>query len=180
MNMATRTSAGQRSRPATVLPRDERHHRPAATDARPGPTGTPYPLFPLLAVMPVDASTTLAMVGQLLRASRPDSLPPPAPAPSGLVVDAEGREAWIDGTRLELTFREFELLDFFVSNPGKVFPRGQLLGVVWGRHQRHGTRTVDVHVHRLRRKLGAKYGQCLVTMRQAGYKFIPPAAQPGR
>jgi hypothetical protein len=46
--------------------------------------------------------------------------------------------------------------------------------------QETGTRTVDVHVHRLRRKLGAKYGRCLVTMRHAGYKFSPQAAQPGR
>ena len=70
------------------------------------------------------------------------------------------------------------MLDFLVSNPGKVFSREQLLAYVWGREPEHDTRTVDVHVRRLRRKLGAKYGQCLVTMRHAGYKFIPPTAQP--
>ena len=141
--------------------------------------GSPYPLYPLLAVAPVDASTMLAILGYILRTQRADSLPPAASAPFGLVVDCESREARIDATPVELTFQEFQLLDFLVSNPGKVFSREQLLGDVWERDHEHGPRTVDVHVHRLRRKLGAKYGQCLVTVRQVGYKFVPPAGQPG-
>jgi DNA-binding winged helix-turn-helix (wHTH) protein len=175
MTVAARTAAGHRRRPATVLPFTERHQQPAATHAGPARTGTAYSL---LAVVPLDASTTLAIVGHLLHTPRPDSPPPPTPAPSGLVVDRESREARIGATRIDLTFQEFELLDFLASHPGRVFSRRQLLAHVWGREQEHGTRTVDVHVHRLRRKLGAEYGQCLVTVRHVGYKFILPAAQP--
>ena len=123
MNVAARTAAGHRRRPATVLPFTERHQQPAATHAGPARTGTGYSL---LAVVPVDASTTLAIVGHLLHTPRPDSPPPPTPAPSGLVVDRESREARVDATRIDLTFQEFELLDFFVSYPGRRGPRGQV------------------------------------------------------
>ena len=174
MNTASRAAAGHRRRPGTVLP-FQRHQQPAATNAGPARTGSPYML---LAVVPVDASTTLAIVGHLLHTPRPDSPPPPLPAPSGLVVDRESREARVDAIRIDLTFLEFELLDYFVSYPGRVFSRAQLLAHVWRREQDDGIRTVDVHIHRLRRKLGAEYGQCLVTMRHVGYKFIPPDAQP--
>jgi DNA-binding response OmpR family regulator len=133
----------------------------------------------VLAIVPLDASVTLAIVGHLLPTPRPDIQPPPSPVPSGVVVDHEGREAWIDATLLDLTFLEFELLDFLVANPWKVFSRRQLLARVWRRGQEDDSRTVDVHVHRLRHKLGARYGQCLVTVRHVGYKFIPPAAEPG-
>jgi DNA-binding winged helix-turn-helix (wHTH) protein len=174
MNVAARAKDEHRRRPATVLP-FERHPQPAAAPAGPARTGPPYLL---LAVVPVNASTTLAIVGHLLHTPRPDNPPRPTPAPSGLVVDRESREVRVDATRIDLTFQEFELLDYFRSNPGTVFSRGQLLAHVWRREQEQGIRTVDVHVHRLRRKLGAEYGQCLVTMRHVGYKFTPPAAQP--
>ena len=126
-----------------------------------------------------DTAVTLAVTGRSLPVPRPDSRPASAPAPSGLVIDREGREVWTDAIRVEVTYREFELLDFLMSNPGKVFSRGQLLTHVWGRGHQQESRTVDVHVHRLRRKLGAGYGRCLVTMRHVGYKFIPPGARPG-
>jgi DNA-binding response OmpR family regulator len=175
MNVAARTTARHRRQSASVLPLTARHQQPAATYAGPGRTDNAYSL---LAVVPVDASTTLAIVGHLLHTPRPDSPPSPTPARTGLAVDRESRDARIDATPINLTFQEFELLDFLASHPGKVFTRRQLLAHVWGRDQEHGTRTVDVHVHRLRRKLGAEYGQCLVTMRHIGYKFTPHAAQP--
>jgi DNA-binding winged helix-turn-helix (wHTH) protein len=174
MNVAASAAAGHRRRPATVLP-FERHQQPAAVPAAPAAARPPYLL---LAIVPVDASTRLAIVGHLLHTPRPDNPPRPTPAPSGLVVDRESREVRVDATRIDLTFQEFELLDYFLSNPGTVFSRRQLLAHVWRREQEQGIRTVDVHVHRLRRKLGAEYGQCLVTMRHVGYKFTPPAAQP--
>jgi DNA-binding winged helix-turn-helix (wHTH) protein len=175
MTVAACTAAQHRRRPATVLPPTGQHQQPAATHTGPARMGTGYSL---LAVVLVDASTTLAIVGHLLRTPRPDSPPPPTPAPSGLVVDRECREARIGATTINLTFQEFELLGFLASHPGKVFSAGSCSRTCGEREQEHGTRTVDVHVHRLRRKLGAEYGQCLVTMRHIGYKFTPPAAQP--
>ena len=179
MNVAARSVTGRLRRRDTVVTPDERHQLSGAADGGPGPAGVPHSFHRLLAIVPVDESATLAVMGYALPVPRPDSLPVPAPAPSGLVIDREGREVWVDAIRIEVTFREFELLNFLVSNPGKVFSRGQLLTHVWGRGQQHESRTVDVHVHRLRRKLGVKYGRCLVTMRHVGYKFIPPGAQPG-
>ena len=101
---------------------------------------------------------------------------------AGLVLDSESREVLIQGERADMTFREFELLHFLVSNPGRVFTREQLLSSVWGYSSQGITRTVDVHVHRLRRKLGPEYGQFLITVSRVGYRFAPPAAGslPGR
>ena len=178
-NVAASTAAGHRRRPVAVLPLDEQHQQRAPADAGPSRTGAPYPPHRLLATMPLDASVTLAIVGHLLAAQCPGRQPPPSPVPSGLVVDHEGREAWTDATLLDLTFLEFELLDFLVANPWKVFSRRQLLARVWRRGHDDDSRTVDVHVHRLRHKLGAQYGQCLLTVRHVGYKFIPPTAYPG-
>ena len=80
------------------------------------------------------------------------------------------------GAGVELTFREFELLGFLASNPRKVFSRVELLWRVWGWGPENGARTVDVHIHRLRCKLGPRHGACLVTVRQVGYKFAPDAS----
>lgn len=180
MNVADPAEAGYRRRPTAALPPGEWHQRPAATGADPGRTGSPCPLYSiLLGVIPVNASTTLAIVGHLLPAPHEDGQSRPDPVTPGLVVDRESREARIGATLIELTFREFELLDFLVSNPGKVFRREQLITRVWGDGHENGSRTVDVHVHRLRRKLGTTHGQCLVTMKHVGYKFIPSNAQPG-
>ncbi len=127
----------------------------------------------VLAVVPVDAATTLAIVGYLLQTPRQDGSPPPVPLTEGLVVDRENREVLVDSRKSGLTFQEFELLDFLISNPGRVFSRGQLLDSVWGYSEQGRTRTVDVHIHRLRRKLGPEYARCLVTVRRVGYRFTP-------
>ena len=104
----------------------------------------------------------------------------PGPAPDdrpltagGLEVDAAGYRARVDGRSLNLTFREFELLKHLVQSPGRVFTREQLLQEVWGYDYFGGTRTVDVHVRRLRAKLGADHEQLIVTVRNVGYRFAP-------
>jgi DNA-binding response OmpR family regulator len=77
------------------------------------------------------------------------------------------------GTRpLDLTFKEFELLKFLAQHPGRVFSRAQLLQEVWGYDYFGGTRTVDVHVRRLRAKLGPEREALIGTVRNVGYKFV--------
>ena len=79
---------------------------------------------------------------------------------------------------LDLTYKEFELLKFLAQHPGRVFTRSHLLQEVWGYDYFGGTRTVDVHVRRLRAKLGAEYEALIGTVRNVGYKFVKPA-EPG-
>ncbi|HSK60765.1 MAG TPA: winged helix-turn-helix domain-containing protein, partial [Actinomycetospora sp.] len=77
------------------------------------------------------------------------------------------------GRPLDLTFREFELLKYLAANPGRVFTRSQLLQEVWGYDYYGGTRTVDVHIRRLRAKLGTEHEQLIGTVRGVGYKLDP-------
>lgn len=89
---------------------------------------------------------------------------------SGLTVDEGNFTVTLDGETLDLTFKEFELLRFLVSNRGRVFTREQLLSEVWGTDYYGGTRTVDVHVRRLRAKLGDRE-TFIGTVRGVGYGF---------
>jgi DNA-binding response OmpR family regulator len=88
-----------------------------------------------------------------------------------LHIDVAGYEARVRGRRLELTHQEFELLRFFAQNRGKVFTREQLLSKVWGYRYYGGSRTVDIHVRRLRAKLGPTAGGLIETVRNVGYKM---------
>ena len=81
------------------------------------------------------------------------------------------------GTPLDLTYKEFELLQVPRQHPGRVFTREQLLHEVWGYDYFGGTRTVDVHVRRLRAKLGADHEQLIGTVRNVGYRFMLPGAR---
>jgi two-component system, OmpR family, alkaline phosphatase synthesis response regulator PhoP len=90
-----------------------------------------------------------------------------------LRVDALAREVTFKGRRLTLTPREFELLAFFVHRPGRVMSREELLRKVWGYDYLGETRTVDVHVRRLRMKLGDK-NRWIETVTGVGYKFVAP------
>ena len=83
--------------------------------------------------------------------------------------------ARLRGRPLELTYKEFELLKYLAQHAGRVFTRAQLLQEVWGYDYFGGTRTVDVHVRRLRAKLGAEYEQLIGTVRNVGYKFVRTA-----
>lgn len=87
----------------------------------------------------------------------------------GIEVNTNSRSATIDGEELDLTFKEFELLYHLISHPGMVFSRDTLLEKVWGYGFHGGSRTVDVHVATLRKKLGEK-GQLVRTVRNIGYK----------
>ena len=87
-----------------------------------------------------------------------------------LVLDTESYRATAAGRPLDLTFKEFELLRFLASHRGRVFTRPALLREVWGYDFYGGTRTVDVHVRRLRAKLGPEHEQLIQTVRGVGYR----------
>jgi DNA-binding response OmpR family regulator len=89
---------------------------------------------------------------------------------SGVIIDEASYSAKVHGKPLDLTFKEFELLRFFASHPSRVFTREQLLSEVWGYDYFGGTRTVDVHVRRLRAKLG-DLESLIGTVRNVGYRF---------
>jgi Transcriptional regulatory protein, C terminal len=91
----------------------------------------------------------------------------------GLLLDHEQRRVWVDGGEIALTFQEFELLAFLSTHPATVFSRADLVRQVWQRDFAADSRTVDVHVSRLRHKLGPAYGRCLVTEYRVGYQFRP-------
>jgi DNA-binding response OmpR family regulator len=90
-----------------------------------------------------------------------------------LIIDEATYSARIRGAALDLTFKEFELLKFLAQHPRRVFSRSQLLQEVWGYDYFGGTRTVDVHVRRLRAKLGPENEALIGTVRNVGYKFVP-------
>ena len=94
-----------------------------------------------------------------------------------LVIDEGTYTARLRGPPLDLTYKEFELLKYLAQHAGRVFTRAQLLHEVWGYDFFGGTRTVDVHVRRLRAKLGPEYESLIGTVRNVGYKAVrPPAA----
>jgi len=92
-----------------------------------------------------------------------------------LVIDEATYSARIGGRLLDLTYKEFELIKHLAQHPGRVFTRAQLLQEVWGYDYFGGTRTVDVHVRRLRAKLGLEYEVLIGTVRNVGYRFVPDA-----
>ena len=92
-----------------------------------------------------------------------------------LSIDETTYTARLRGHALDLTYKEFELLKFLAQHPGRVFSRAQLLQEVWGYDYFGGTRTVDVHVRRLRAKLGTEHEALIGTVRNVGYKFVRPA-----
>jgi DNA-binding response OmpR family regulator len=92
-----------------------------------------------------------------------------------VVIDDSTYTANLGGRTLDLTFKEFELLKFLAQHPGRVFSRQQLLQDVWGYDYFGGTRTVDVHVRRLRAKLGPEQEALIGTVRNVGYRFVLPA-----
>nr|WP_236028017.1 response regulator transcription factor [Bifidobacterium pongonis] len=91
-----------------------------------------------------------------------------------LIVDTNGYTASLHGHPIDLAYKEFELLKYLVQHPGRVFTRAQLLQEVWGYDYYGGTRTVDVHIRRLRAKLGGEYEHLIGTVRNVGYRFDPP------
>jgi two-component system alkaline phosphatase synthesis response regulator PhoP len=102
-----------------------------------------------------------------------------------LVLNLETYQAAVTGRTLDLTYMEYELLRFLASHPGKVFTRETLLSRVWGYEYYGGARTVDVHIRRLRAKLGEEHAHLIHTVRSVGYRFgqggwNPAASAPDR
>jgi Transcriptional regulatory protein, C terminal len=169
----------------------------AEADAGAGPGDAPGPVRlsgadgTLLAVVPIPGTgTSLAIVGYPVTAagsvadaagtlsalSVPDgatSAGTTAAGRPGLLLDHDQRHLWVDGAEVTLTFQEFELLAFLAAHPATVFSRADLVRAVWQRDFAADSRTVDVHVSRLRHKLGPFYGRCLVTEYRVGYQFRP-------
>jgi hypothetical protein len=129
------------------------------------------PLVGYLVLVPEGVAPTLTEV-------------PPTPLPvlqaaqetDGLAVDQELRTVRLDGEPLELTYLEFELLAHLAAHPHRVHTRDRLVELVWGYGHIGDGRTVDVHVARLRRKLGPAYRGRIVTVRRVGYKYVPSAS----
>lgn len=92
----------------------------------------------------------------------------------GLIIDFERYEVHVKGEPVDLTYKEFELLKFLALHPGKVFTREALLDRVWGYDFYGGTRTVDVHIRRLRSKIESRGTAYIETIRNVGYKFLDP------
>jgi hypothetical protein len=153
-----------------------------AARAEPGADGT------LLAIVPIPGTgTSLAIVGYPVsneivpREDGGDNHQPvddeAQPPATGLLLDHEQRQVWTDGEEVSLTYQEFELLAFLAAHPATVFSRSELVARVWQRDFTADSRTVDVHVSRLRNKLGSRYGRCLVTEYRVGYQFRPVPAR---
>jgi len=90
-----------------------------------------------------------------------------------LTVNPENYQVYVRGRPLDLTYKEFELLKFLAQRPGRVCDRDLLLREVWGYDYYGGTRTVDVHIRRLRAKLGAEHEALIETIRNVGYRLVP-------
>ena len=127
----------------------------------------------------VDARLRLAIGRLATGAGVDDGEPVDATIRRGdLTIDDVTYTARLRGRVVDLTFKEFELLKYLAQHPGRVFTRAQLLQEVWGYDYYGGTRTVDVHVRRLRAKLGAEHEALIGTVRNVGYKFVTPPVQP--
>ena len=94
-------------------------------------------------------------------------------AMGALSMDTARHTVTMNGERLNLTLKEYDLLERFMTHPGRVFTRDQLLSDVWGMDYAGETRTVDVHIGTLRTKLGG-YGRCIATVRGVGYRMEEP------
>jgi DNA-binding response OmpR family regulator len=119
--------------------------------------------------LPAEVETRLRLLVERAAAEGPSR----AASVGELSIDEDTYVVRLRGVPLDLTYREFELLKYLVGNPGRVFTRGQLLQEVWGYDYYGGTRTVDVHIRRLRAKLGAEYESLIGTVRGVGYKLDP-------
>ena len=106
--------------------------------------------------------------------------PDPVMRSGEVTVDEAAYTAKVGGRMLDLTYMEYELLKFLAQHPGRVFSRQQLLSEVWGYDYFGGTRTVDVHVRRLRAKLGPDKEHLIGTVRNVGYRFVIPSRTEAR
>ncbi|MFD7973567.1 winged helix-turn-helix domain-containing protein [Streptomyces clavifer] len=146
---------------------------PAPQHTLPALPGRP-PMVGYLVLVPADQQPALA--GAVATAQHRQLVPEPAteaPAGGPVRIDSTRRTAAVDGVVLDLTYLEFELLAHLVAHPHRVHTRDQLVTTVWGYGHVGDGRTVDVHVARLRRKLGAEHRRSIQTVRRVGYKYAP-------
>ncbi len=130
---------------------------------------------------PAEVEARLRLATARLVAARDDDPEAHVIRSGEVTVDDVTYTAKLGGSPLDLTFKEFELLKYLAQHPGRVFTREQLLQEVWGYDYYGGTRTVDVHVRRLRAKLGPEHEQLIGTVRNVGYRFVlPPKDAPER
>ena len=120
-------------------------------------------------VKPFGVMELVSCVKAVLRRCRPDKAAHMLRS-GGLVVDLDAHTVTVDGARVALTYKEFELLRLFLSHPGMAFTRDQLFQEVWGMEFCGETRTVDMHIRTLRQKLGP-YGRRIETVRNVGYRM---------
>jgi DNA-binding response OmpR family regulator len=126
-----------------------------------------------LVLVPADQQPAVAAAAAAA-AQRIVPQPVETPASAGPVrIDTVQRTAAVDGNTLDLTFLEFELLAHLVAHPHRVHTRDQLVTTVWGYGHVGDGRTVDVHIARLRRKLGVEHRRSIQTVRRVGYKYAP-------
>ncbi|MFF2655940.1 winged helix-turn-helix domain-containing protein [Kitasatospora sp. NPDC058032] len=149
----------------------------SAPVSTPTPTPTPVPAIATGSSVPGPSAPGPLGTGPLGAGSFGAGAPvrPVRPAGRGIAVDVERRNAYVDGRLLDLTYLEFELLAHLTEHPQRVHTRDHLVSAVWGYGHVGDGRTVDVHVARLRRKLGVAYRDSIVTVRRVGYKYTPVA-----
>ncbi|WP_327684622.1 winged helix-turn-helix domain-containing protein [Streptomyces sp. NBC_00467] len=142
---------------ATWLPAPQ--HNVAGLPGRP-------PMLGYLVLVPAEQQAPAALLPEPERLDTGEGAGP-------VRIDASERTAYVDGRTLDLTYLEFELLAHLVAHPQRVHTRDQLVTTVWGYGHVGDGRTVDVHVARLRRKLGADHRRTIQTVRRVGYKYAP-------
>jgi DNA-binding response OmpR family regulator len=149
---------------------------PAPPHTLPALPGRP-PMIGYLVLVPADQQPLLPVPDE--SGGRPEAAPQDSDTATDALVRIDGtqRTAQVDGRQLDLTYLEFELLAHLVAHPHRVHTRDQLVTTVWGYGHVGDGRTVDVHVARLRRKLGAEHRQVIQTVRRVGYKYAPPATR---
>lgn len=130
-----------------------------------------HDLFDDFCLTPFHPAELDARVRHLVRRGGVVEARPDVVEHSGLVLNLETYQASIAGRSLDLTYMEYELLKFLAQQPGKVFTREMLLSRVWGYEYYGGARTVDVHIRRLRAKLGEEHAGLIQTVRSVGYRF---------
>lgn len=164
---------------------------PAPQHTLPELPGRP-PMIGYLVLVPADQQPPflpVAVPDQTTAGPAPTTGPVPAVEPGSapgdereaepvpvIRVDTAQRTAQVDGRELDLTYLEFELLAHLVAHPGRVHTRDQLVGTVWGYGHVGDGRTVDVHIARLRRKLGTGHRDAIQTVRRVGYKYTAPTS----
>ncbi|MFI1926652.1 MULTISPECIES: winged helix-turn-helix domain-containing protein [unclassified Streptomyces] len=146
---------------------------PAPPHTLPALPGQP-PMVGYLVLVPADQQPPFLPVAVPDRPAAEEAAGPEGAGRPLVRIDPVQRTAAVDGQELDLTYLEFELLAHLVAHPNRVHTRDQLVTTVWGYGHVGDGRTVDVHIARLRRKLGAQHRQSIQTVRRVGYKYTPP------